>query len=275
MLVCSPSSTMSPPLPHSKIILYSPFLHEQYSMAIHTELLKTAISSSTLYFSTLVINIAFSYLCPCAIVISIFFVLQFPAIFNILAVSLPLLCLAVFLPLILLYVRRLLFQRSQPPTSNDASVIFPPHTAPPSPIPSSSSTLLSSPQPSATLGNLRFKTTVNGYGWMSTRGLGWAFLRVHKSYGMVFCLPSWLTTVSFDSFSRRSQRSTTCDFKGENFVCFVCFNFCFFSIYFLSLPVSFVCFLKKWHWFPFFAFYFQSLRSGAGKAWISTVEVRE
>ncbi|CAH3189751.1 unnamed protein product [Porites evermanni] len=91
---------MSPPLPHSKIILYSPFLHEQYSMAIHTELLKTAISSSTLYFSTLVINIAFSYLCPCAIVISIFFVLQFPAIFNILAVSLPLLCLAVsfFLP---------------------------------------------------------------------------------------------------------------------------------------------------------------------------------
>ena len=37
----------------------------------------------------------------------------------ILAVSLPLLCLAVLLPLILLHVRRLLFPRSQPPTTND------------------------------------------------------------------------------------------------------------------------------------------------------------
>ena len=62
----------------------------------------------------------------------------------ILAVSLPLLCLAVFLPLILLYVCLLLFPCSQPPTSNDASVICPPHTAPPSPMPSSSSTLPSS-----------------------------------------------------------------------------------------------------------------------------------
>ena len=32
---------------------------------------------------------------------------------------------------------------------------------------------------------------------------------MHKSYGMALCLPSWLTMVSFDSFSRRSQRSTT------------------------------------------------------------------
>ena len=68
----------------------------------------------------------------------------------ILAVSLPLLCLAVVLPLILLYVRRLLFPRTQPPASNGASVIFTPNTAPPSPIPSSSSTPPSSPQPSAT-----------------------------------------------------------------------------------------------------------------------------
>ena len=45
----------------------------------------------------------------------------------ILAVSLPLLCLAVFLPLILLYVCLLLFPCSQPPTSNDTSVICPPH----------------------------------------------------------------------------------------------------------------------------------------------------
>ena len=39
---------------------------------------------------------------------------------------------------------------------------------------------------------------------------------MRKSYGMAFCLPSCFTTVSFDSFSRRSQRSTTCDFKDEN-----------------------------------------------------------
>ena len=39
--------------PQSRIILHSPFSHKQYSMAIQTELLKTAISSS-LYFSTLV-----------------------------------------------------------------------------------------------------------------------------------------------------------------------------------------------------------------------------
>ena len=122
-------------------------------MAIHTELHNTAISSSSLYFSTLVINIAFSCLCPRVVVISIFSVLQItPSSTHdlILAVSLPLLCLAVFLPLIFLYVRRLLFPRSQPPTSNDASVIFTPHTAPPSLIPSLSSTPLSSPQPSAT-----------------------------------------------------------------------------------------------------------------------------
>ena len=73
--------------------------------------------------------------------------------------------------------------------------------------------------PFVIVGNLRFKTTFNGYGWTSTRDLGWAFLRMRKSYGMAFCLPSCFTTVSFDSFSRRSQRSTTCDFKGENFVC--------------------------------------------------------
>ena len=77
----SPSSTMPPPFPRSKIILHSPFSHNQYSMAIHTELLKTAISSSSLYFSTLVINIAFSCLCPC-VVISIFSVFQLTAIFN-------------------------------------------------------------------------------------------------------------------------------------------------------------------------------------------------
>ena len=52
-------------LPHDKIILYSPFSHKQYSMAIHTELHKTAISSSSLYFSTLVINIVFSCLSLC------------------------------------------------------------------------------------------------------------------------------------------------------------------------------------------------------------------
>ena len=124
---------MLPPLRCRKIILYSPFLHEQYSMAIHTELLKTAISSS-LYFSTLVINIVFSCLSLCRGHQH----LPRPSTHNlILAVSLPLLCLAVFLPLILLYVRCLFFWRSQPPTSNDASVIFTPHTAPPSPIPSS------------------------------------------------------------------------------------------------------------------------------------------
>ena len=39
---------------------------------------------------------------------------------------------------------------------------------------------------------------------------------MRKSYGMAFCLPPCFTTVSFDSFSRRSQRSTTCDFKDEN-----------------------------------------------------------
>ena len=43
---------------------------------------KTAISSSSLYFFTLVINIAFSYLCPYVVVISIFFVLQFTVLFN-------------------------------------------------------------------------------------------------------------------------------------------------------------------------------------------------
>ena len=59
------SSTMLPPLPRRKIILYLPFLHEEYSMAIHTELHKTAISSSSLYFSTLVINIVFSCLSLC------------------------------------------------------------------------------------------------------------------------------------------------------------------------------------------------------------------
>ena len=31
---------------------------------------------------------------------------------------------------------------------------------------------------------------VNGYGWTSTRDLGWAFLRMRKSYGMAFCLLS-------------------------------------------------------------------------------------
>ena len=41
----SPSSTMPPPFPRSKIILHSPFPHKHYCMAIHTELLKTAISS--------------------------------------------------------------------------------------------------------------------------------------------------------------------------------------------------------------------------------------
>ena len=50
------------------------------------------------------------------------------------------------------------------------------------------------------LGNLRFKTTVNGYGWTSTQDLGWAFLHVSKSYGMAFCLPSCFTTVSFAAF---------------------------------------------------------------------------
>ena len=32
---------------------------------------------------------------------------------------------------------------------------------------------------------------------------------MRKSYGMALCLPSWLTMVSFDSFSRHRQRSTT------------------------------------------------------------------
>ena len=50
------------------------------------------------------------------------------------------------------------------------------------------------------LGNLRVKTTVNGYGWTSTQDLGWAFLHVRKSYGMVFCLPLCFTTVSFAAF---------------------------------------------------------------------------
>ena len=99
-------------------------------------------------------------------------------------------------------------------------------------------------------------------------------MRRHFSPVKTFCLPSWFTTVSFDSFSRRSQRSRTCDFKGENFVFYS--HFFFFSIYFLSLPVSFVCFLKKWYRFIFFSFYYQSLRSRAWvKAWISTVEVRK
>ena len=145
-------STMPPPLPRHKIILYSPFLRKQYSMAIHTELLKTAISSSSLYFSTLATNCLLLSLSLCR-GHQHFSFLQFSAIFThdlILAVSLPLICLVVFLPLILLYVRRLLFPRSQPPTSNNASVIFTPHTAPPSPIPSSLSTLPSLPQPSAT-----------------------------------------------------------------------------------------------------------------------------
>jgi len=77
-----------------------------------------------------------SPVCPC-VVISIFSVLQLtPSSTHdlILPVSLPL----------------LLFTCSQQPTSNDTSVIFAPHTAPLSPIPSSSSTLQSSPQPSAT-----------------------------------------------------------------------------------------------------------------------------
>ena len=64
----SPSSTMPPPFPRSKIILHSPFPHKHYSMAIHTDLLKTTISSSSLYFSTLVIDIAFSCLCPCVVI---------------------------------------------------------------------------------------------------------------------------------------------------------------------------------------------------------------
>ena len=75
-------STMPPPLPCHKIILYSPFSHKQYSMAIHPELLKTAISSSSLYFSSLAMNCVFSCLCPCVVVISIFSVLQLSAIFN-------------------------------------------------------------------------------------------------------------------------------------------------------------------------------------------------
>ena len=111
--------------------------------------------------------------------------------------------------------------------------------------------------PSATvsLGNLRFKTTVNGYGWTSTQDLGWAFLSMWKSYGMAFCLPSCFTMVSFDSFSRRSQRSTAW-FQGWEFRMLLkeITHFFFLSIYFLSLPVSFVCFLRKWHWFLFFFF---------------------
>ena len=109
--------------------------------------------------------------------------------------------------------------------------------------------------PSATvsLGNLRFKTTVNGYGWTSTRDLGWAFLRMCKSYGMAFCLPSCFTMVSFDSFSRRSQRSTAWFQRWEfRMLLKEITHFFFFSIYFLSLPVSFLCFLRKWHWFLFF-----------------------
>ena len=48
-------------------------------MAIQTELLKTTISSSSLYISALVINIAFSCLCPCVVIIAIF---KTFAIFN-------------------------------------------------------------------------------------------------------------------------------------------------------------------------------------------------
>ncbi|CAH3173423.1 unnamed protein product [Porites lobata] len=109
---------MPPPLPCHKIILYSPFSHKQYSMAIHPELLKTAISSSSLYFSSLAMNCVFSCLCPYVVVISIFSVLQLSAIFN---------------------------TRSHP-----CSFITFKMFTPPSPIPSSSSTLPSLPQPSAT-----------------------------------------------------------------------------------------------------------------------------
>ena len=106
-------------------------------MAIDTELLKAAISSSSLYFSTLVINIAFSCLCP-GVVISIFSVLQLTAIFNTWShpssfVTFTFSCFSAF---------NHLHQMTQ--------VSFFLHTALPSPIPSSSSTLLSSPQPSAT-----------------------------------------------------------------------------------------------------------------------------
>ena len=90
---------------------------------------------------------------PCVVVISIFSVLQLITIFNTPSHPCSLITFIMFScfpPLILLYVRRLLFPRSQPFTSNDASVIFTPHTAPRSPIPSSSSTPPSSPQPSAT-----------------------------------------------------------------------------------------------------------------------------
>ena len=144
-------STMPPPLPRHKIILYSPFCASNIAWP------------STLNCSKLPSppQVCISPPLPPTVSSPVslcrghqhFSFLQFSAIFThdlILAVSLPLICLVVFLPLILLYVRRLLFPRSQPPTSNNASVIFTPHTAPPSPIPSSSSTLPSLPQPSAT-----------------------------------------------------------------------------------------------------------------------------
>ena len=88
---------------------------------------------------------------------------------------------------------------------------------------------------------------------------------------MAFCLPSCFTTVSFDSFPRRSQRSTTCDFKGENN------TFLFLFDLFSEFTSELRLFLKKVTLVSFvFSFHFQSLRSGAGvKAWISTVEVRK
>ena len=126
------------------------------------------------------------------------------------------------------------------------------------------------------LGNLRFKTTVNGYGWTSTWDLGWAFLHVRKSYGMVFCLPSCFTTVSFAAFLvvvkdlqhvaskvrilYVTQRNNTFLFLFKLFSEFT--N----ELRLLLKEVTLICQF-------FFRFIFRVYKGAGVKAWISSVEV--
>ena len=99
---------------------------------------------------------------------------------------------------------------------------------------------------------------------------------MRKSYGMAFCLPSCFTTVSFESFSRRSQRDLqrVTSKVRISYVTQRNNTFLFLFDLFSKFTSELLIFLKEVTLISFFlTFYFQSLRSGAGvKAWISTVE---
>ena len=79
---------------------------------------------------------------------------------------------------------------------------------------------------------------------------------MRKSYGMAFCLPSCFTTVS------------TCDFKGENFVCYSTeeiTHFFFFSIIlFAEFTSELRLFLKEVTLISFFSVLFSEFTKRCG-----------